>query len=116
MEADKTSYEQRMKAAIAALDAQEKCNYSKIAREFKLSRTALARRYEGKAVSRSEANSEHRMLLTHAQKKALIVRINCLTDRNMPPTSGMVKNMAEEIRGAEVNKYWTSHFVRRHQH
>ena len=56
------------------------------------------------------------MLLTHAQEEALIVRINCLTDRNMPPTSGMVKNMAEEIRGAEVNKNWTSHFVRRHQH
>ena len=116
MDADKTSYEQRMKAAIAALDAQEKRNYSKIVREFKLGCTVLVRWYEGKTVSRSEANSEHRMLLTHAQEEALIVCINYLTDRNMPPTSGMVKNMAEEIRGAEVNKNWTSHFVCRHQH
>ena len=33
----------------------------------------------------------------------------------MPPTSAIVKNMAEEIRGAEVNKNWTSQFVTRHQ-
>jgi transposase-like protein len=116
MDANKISYEQRMKAAIAALDAQEKRNYSKIAREFKLGRTTLARRYEGKTVSRSEANSEHRMLLTHTQEEALIVRINCLTNCNIPPTSGMVKNMAEGICGAEVNKNWTSHFVRRYQY
>ena len=33
----------------------------------------------------------------------------------MPPTSAIVKNMAEEIWGGEVNKNWTSHFVKRHQ-
>ena len=33
----------------------------------------------------------------------------------MPPTSRIVKNMAEEIRGGEVNKNWTANFVKRHQ-
>jgi hypothetical protein len=115
MNVNKMSYEQRMEAAVASLKAQEKPNFSATAREFNLGRTAVARRFEGKTTSRAEANSEYRQLLTNAQEEALIKRINCLTDRNMPPTSAIVKNMAEEIRGGEVNKNWTSHFVKCHQ-
>ena len=32
----------------------------------------------------------------------------------MPPTSYIIKNLAEEIRGAEVGKNWVGHFVKRH--
>ena len=109
------SYEQRIDNAIAWLQSQEKRNYSEAARRFNVERTTVARRFEGKTTSRAEANSEHRQLLTIAQEKTLIDRINNLTNRNMPPTSSMVKNMAEEIRGDVVNKNWTSHFIRRHQ-
>jgi hypothetical protein len=57
-----------------------------------------------KTVSQAKANSEYRMLLTNVQEKALIARINCLTNYNMPPTSAIVRNIAEEIRDVEVNK------------
>ena len=33
----------------------------------------------------------------------------------MPPTSQIMKNMAEEIYGGEVNKNWTANFCRRHK-
>jgi len=33
----------------------------------------------------------------------------------MPPTSAIVKNLAEEIRGAPVGKNWTAQFVARHE-
>jgi hypothetical protein len=33
----------------------------------------------------------------------------------MPPTSAIVKNLAEEIRGCAVGKNWVSQFVKRHQ-
>jgi hypothetical protein len=33
----------------------------------------------------------------------------------MPPTSQVVRNMAEEIIQKEVGKNWTSNFVHRHQ-
>ena len=33
----------------------------------------------------------------------------------MPPTSAIVKNLAEEIRGAPVGKNWTSQFIDRHK-
>ena len=71
---------------------------------MEISRTIVGRRFEGKRVSRSEANSEYRMLLTNAQEEALIARINCLTDRNMPLIFAIVRNITKEIRGVEVNK------------
>ena len=105
----------RMEAAMAELDAQLQPNFSAVAKNWLLERTTLAKRWRGQTMSREEANSEYRQLLTNAQEEALIARINHLTDRCMPPTSRIVKNMAEEIRGGEVNKNWTAHFVKRHQ-
>ena len=32
----------------------------------------------------------------------------------MPPTSYIIKNLAEEIRGAEVGKNWVGYFVKRY--
>jgi uncharacterized caspase-like protein len=66
IDVDNMSYEQRMKAALASLDAQKKRNYAKTAKQWKLGRTAVQRRYKSKAVSRAEANSEYRILLTNA--------------------------------------------------
>ena len=36
-----------------------------------------------------------------------------MTDRGMPPTAQIVRNLAEEMRGKRVSKNWTSDFVRR---
>jgi hypothetical protein len=33
----------------------------------------------------------------------------------MPPTSRIVKNLAEEIRGCDVGKNWIASFVRRNK-
>jgi hypothetical protein len=52
-------YEQRMEAAFAALDWQETRNYSKVAKEYKLERTTLAKQYKGK---RSPKRSSYRNL------------------------------------------------------
>jgi hypothetical protein len=49
------------------------------------------------------------------QEKALIKLINKLTDHGMPPTSAVVWNLAEEIRGCSVRKNWTASFVQRHR-
>ena len=49
------------------------------------------------------------------QEEALIQQINRLTDRGMPPTSGMVRNLAEEVIGRPVGKNWTGDFVKRYK-
>jgi hypothetical protein len=37
-------------------------------------------------------------------EQVLIKQINPLTNKGMPPTSQIVKNLTEEIRGKEVGK------------
>lgn len=41
--------------------------------------------------------------------------INRLTDRFMPPTPQIVRNLAEEMRGQSVGKNWVGEFVSRHE-
>ena len=103
-----------MEAALAALDLQDRCNYSEVAQKYGLNRTTLSKRYKGQTVSWKAFLSESRQCLTIAQEEALIEQINKLTDRHIPPTSQMVKNFAEEMIGREVGKNWTQGFIRRH--
>ena len=80
-------------------ESQEKPNYKATAQEFNIGRTALSRRHQGKTTSRATANSKYRQLLTNAQEQQLINQINRLSVRHMPPTSQIVRNMAEITRG-----------------
>lgn len=94
--------------AIAAVDAKiakgERLNLAQIARDFGVKRSTLSRRIAGKSRSWEEYLSQDIQHLTNAQEKALIKRINYLTQRHMPPTCQMTKNLAEEICGHEVDK------------
>lgn len=105
----------RIPEAIADLDTQEVPNIRETARKYGVVRKTLGNRWQGKTTSMAEAVSETRQALTNAQEKALISIINKLTERRMPPTSAIVKNLAEEIRGAPVGKNWTAQFVARHE-
>jgi hypothetical protein len=106
--------EDNMKNALDALDAQLLPNYTQIALKFGLQHTTLMRRHKGICDSRAQATSQYHKLLTDTQEEVLITQINKLTARGLPPTSHIVKNLAEEIVGREVNKNWTAHFVKRH--
>jgi hypothetical protein len=111
---DKMVSEQDIEKAINALNAQLIPNYSQVARDFGIERTTLMRRYKGICASRQEATSLYHKLLTDTQEEALIDQINKLIVRGLPPTSQIVKNLAEEIIGGDVNKNWTAGFVQRH--
>jgi len=108
---DKMVDEARMEKALDALDRQLIPNYTAISKEFEIERTTLMRRHKGQTTSRAEATSIHHKLLTDTQEEALISQINKLTARGLPPTTHIV---AEEMIGREVNKNWTSGFVKRH--
>jgi hypothetical protein len=106
----------RIAEAIADLESQEVPNVKKTAKKYGLKRTTLGKRWAGKTTSMDEYISTHRQCLTNSQEKALIQLINNLTERRMPPTTAIVKNLAEEIRGRAVGKNWTASFVARHKH
>ena len=48
--------------------------------------------------------AEYHQCLSTAQEDTLIAQINHLTNRGLPPTVAMVKNLAEEIIGRQVGK------------
>jgi hypothetical protein len=104
----------RITKAIGAIQRGEFTDYSKAAKYYECSRSAVSRCIRGLTKTRQQANSFWHQCLTIEQEEVLIHRINYLTDRGMPPTSHIVKNLAEEIRGAEVGKNWVGHFVKCH--
>ena len=82
--------------------------------KYAIHRTTLMQRHQDKTSSRTQTTSLYHKLLTDTQEEALIDQINKLTIRGLPLTSYIVKNLAEEIIGKEINKNWTAHFVKRH--
>ena len=89
-------------------------NYAKTGKKYGIERITLMRRHKGISTSKREATSIYYKLLTNTQEEALISQINKLTVRGLPPTSQIVRNLAEEIIGRDVGKNWTANFVHRH--
>ena len=113
---DSMSHNARIEAAIAELKSQKRINYAEIARKWKLTDTTLRRRFIGKTTSIQEANTESRQKLTSIQEEALIEHANKLTDRGIPPTPQILKNIAEEISKTKLGPNWVARFCKRHSH
>ena len=94
---DKTTKSERVDTAVAAIQRGEFIDYSNAALKFKCSRIAVSRRVWGLTKSKKEANSFWHQCLMIEQEEVLINRINIFTDRSMPPTSHIIKNLAKEI-------------------
>ena len=107
------SYKERMKSALASLEAQLKPNFTATAEQYGLKRHVLSRQFQGKTTLKAEASSEYQKCLTTTQEKVLVDHITKLTRQALPPTSQMVKNLAEEIIRREVKKNWVGDFVKR---
>ena len=99
---------------LADLESQAILNYAATAKRWDIEWTTLARRHQRKTTSRGDANSKYRQRLTNVQEEVLLGYIDSLTGRNIPPTSQIVQNLAEELVGGPVGKNWTSQFIKRH--
>jgi hypothetical protein len=105
----------RIQAAITELESQERINYAAAATKWNIFRSTLSKRHRGKTGTIQEANSYARQRLTNTQEKTLIEYINKLSDRGLPPTPQIVKNLAEEIAGVTLGKNWVSRFCDKYQ-
>ena len=101
--------------AIANLESQERPNILATAKKFGLVESTLRRRWKGQSVSRREASSTHKQRLTTVQEEALISQINRLTDRGIPPTPTIMRNLAEEMIQSSVGRNWAGEFTKRNQ-
>ena len=108
--------EMQMQLALEACRQVASPNFSAITQDFpSTDRHTLRWRFEGIQTSRREAHSIHHQNLSIEEEEQLIITINKLTARGLPPTSQMVRNLAEEMISRAVGKNWTGQFVKRHQ-
>ena len=74
----------------------------------------LRRRFIGQSTTIEEANSKSHQKLISIQEEALIEHVNKLTDRGIPPTPQILKNIAEELAKTKLGYNWVACFCRRH--
>ena len=113
--APNSTHNTHIEEAIADLESQDVPQYRPTAIKYSLNHTTLWQWYLGIQLSRAAADSEFRQRLTNVQEEVLIKHINDFTNRGLPPTTQIVKNLAEEIIQGKVGKNWVCEFVRRRQ-
>src|SRR5450432_1435187 len=112
---DKLTKEARIELALSDLRKQSIPSYTSTAERFLLNRTTLTRRFKGSQQSFQVAREETHQCLTLAQEEALISFINRLIERSLPPTSQIVKNVAEELCNKPIRKNWVGYFTERYK-
>jgi hypothetical protein len=108
---DNSTNEAQLRLALSDLANQSIPNFSGTAKLYQVDRTTLRRRFNGTQRSSHTAHEKSHQCLSTAQEEVLISFINRLTDRSLPPTSQLVKNVAEELRGGPVGKNWVRYFT-----
>ena len=91
-------------AAVAVFQRGEFTDYTEAAKYFKYDCTSVSKRIRGLTKTRKEVTYFYYTILMIEQEEVLIRYINYLTNQGIPPTSSIVKNLTEEIRGREVGK------------
>jgi hypothetical protein len=94
----------RIELAIDALNSQKEFSFRAAAIKYKVDHLTLTRRFNGKYLSRAAATSIYYQNLTDIKENILIDYINSLTDRFIPSTPQIVRNLAEELISRSINK------------
>jgi transposase-like protein len=105
----------QIERAIAHLKEQNSPNISATAREFGVARETLSKRFHRKTTSRAQAAATHKMKLSTTQEEVLVAHINKLSDRGLPPTPRIVRNLAKELSKSDVGVNWVSRFCARYK-
>ena len=100
---------------MAFLESSETVNYSETARDFKVDRVTLRRRFLSISTSKKEAAIHCSGKLSPEQENTLVQHIIKLTNRGTPPSPHIIKNFAEEMIQGSIGQQWTTRFIRRHE-
>ena len=110
---DCIAHNDRIELAIADLESQESLNYAETAKKWNIDRSTLSRRHRGVTGSKDDQYSYAVKALTNEQENVLVRYINDLSARGLPPTSQIVKNLAEELANRRLSHVWVGRFVKR---
>ena len=91
--------------SLKSLKLGEKPNLTLVADKYGCNRSTLSKRWRGIQGSVQQKN-ENQRLLNKTQEKELILYIDGLTARGLPPTRQMIRNFASDIAGRQAGKTW----------
>ena len=100
--------------ALQSLRLQNKPNISATAEEFHVNRSTLSKQFNTGQQSRKQ-KAQNQCLLSTPQERDLVVYINGLTERGLPPTPSMVRNFVYELVAKWPGKSWSQRFCQRWQ-
>jgi hypothetical protein len=100
----------QIEAALRELTLQDTPNITAVAKKHGCNRTTLSRRFRKVTVSKHAAYNKQKFL-NDIQSKSLIKYINDLTERGLPPTVTMVRNIAAGIAGRLPGVNWASRWI-----
>jgi hypothetical protein len=105
-----------IQAAIEDYESHESGEQSvqDVANKHGVWRSTMQRRMDGQIVPRTEHTTNTRKL-SPQQEDELVLYIESLTARRLPPTRAMVRNFASEIARERVSERWVSRFLIRHK-
>jgi hypothetical protein len=104
-----------IQAAIEDYESQEPGERSvqKVADKHGVWRSTMQRRMDGQIVPRTEHTTNTRKI-SPQQEDELVLYIESLTARGLPPTRAMIQNFASDIARERVSESWVSRFLVRH--
>jgi len=112
---DRAAHNTRIENALAELNSQKRVNYAATARKWGVERTTLAKRHRGETRTAEEFYSDSRQKLNSMQEEVLLDHINKLSNRGIPPTPQILKNIAEEISGKTLGHNWVTRYIERYR-
>ena len=106
-------YNDRIELTVADLESQESLNYTQTAKKWDIDRSTLSRRHRGITGSKQDQYSYTLKALTDKQENVLVRYINNLSARDLSPISQIVRNLAKELAGKDIDPNWVARFVKR---
>jgi hypothetical protein len=103
----------QIQAAIETYESQElgeQCSVQEVADKYSVWRSTMQRRMAGQTVSRKE-QSTNAQKLSPQQEDELVLYLESLTARRLPPTRAMIWNFASKVAREPVSKRWVSRFL-----
>ena len=89
--------------SLKSLKPGEQPNFTHVADKYGCNRSTLSKRWRGVQGSIAQ-KLENLQLLNTRQEKELLLYINSLTGRELPPTQQMIRNFAFNIASKQAGK------------
>jgi hypothetical protein len=105
-----------IEAAIAAFESRElgeETSYRKIAAKYGVDRSTLSRRHQQSQRTKHTKDLSQRAL-NPQQEEELVVYIEGLTRKGLPPTREMIINFASQVAHRQLSEAWVTRFINRH--